>query len=142
MKNVNKKKKKEDRVFSTGSAPSGGHEEGFPLPHEEGIKKKEKRSIVELNTSRSNCFSYGAESPVYLLRESRQNNNLYKLTLMQFDLSNFTAGMTCKTVATKRSWPHLCTSIQKPMSIHNPISCRSLVRWNEYKKIIYEVKAL
>ena len=43
MKNVNKKKKKEDRVFSTGSAPSGGHEEGFPLPHEEGIKKRKKK---------------------------------------------------------------------------------------------------
>ena len=45
MKNVNKKKKKEDRVFSTGSAPSGGHEEGFPLPHEEGIKKRKKKTL-------------------------------------------------------------------------------------------------
>ena len=26
---------------------------------------------------------------------------------MQFDFSNFTAGMTCITVTTKMSWPHL-----------------------------------
>ena len=68
MKNVNKKKKKEDRVFSTGSAPSGGHEEGFPLPHEEGIKKKKKEvslsltpadQIVFLMVQRAQYICYG-----------------------------------------------------------------------------------